>query len=513
MINPKLASDSSFTPVPESVIGQQGFEIRTNRLKWYIPDAGIHNATIDFSDVANVAARRVAMAYLADRLESVSGRTVIGESKAIFPLLRVVRPNLSSDELRVALKSIFSHHICQLRARQKLYQAFRPRDFYVWGAAYIPEYFDTDWGYYLENLKIPGGPKGEAVRSESETDGPLHPVLEVKPLWRNLEADHGMLLEHFQERAAVALSLHFGPNPRCLAYLNKDDLIDLTPEGPQRTYVINLPRIKKGQRHPRDDLRTEPCPEHVAKHILALAAISTRREPTWTHGGTTYLLEPRLFTSPELNPSAVNSGLGTEAYNFTALGIARLLRAFVRRKYVISKVTNRLLNLTPRRLRYTFATALVRQGISKRGLARALDHSDTQHVQVYFELGESMVDELDKAMGGGYADLTDYFTGEIVVTDADWSGSEHANKIDLIDEGESVDLGKCGSDRLCYLHPPYSCYLCPKFRPYKYAQHEAILNHFRTLKTNDMKRYGGNAAQYDEIIIAIQEVIYKCKAA
>ncbi|MDH8356919.1 site-specific integrase, partial [Klebsiella pneumoniae] len=69
-----------------------------------------------------------------------------------------------------------------------------------------------------------------------------------------------------------------------------------------------------------------------------------------------------------------------EAYNMLSTGIANLLKAFIKRHSIISPLTGELLHVTPRRLRYTLATGLAAEGISKRELARILDHTDTQHV-------------------------------------------------------------------------------------------------------------------------------------
>lgn len=58
-------------------------------------------------------------------------------------------------------------------------------------------------------------------------------------------------------------------------------------------------------------------------------------------------------------------------------GIANLVKAFIKRHNIISPLTGELLHVTPRRLRYTLATGLAAEGISKRELARILDHTDT----------------------------------------------------------------------------------------------------------------------------------------
>jgi hypothetical protein len=81
----------------------------------------------------------------------------------------------------------------------------------------------------------------------------------------------------------------------------------------------------------------------------------------------------------------VGGPLAEYAYHHIASGITDLIAKCAQRLKVISPRTKEPLLLTTRRLRYTFASKMVRQGTTARDLAELLDHTDTQHVQAYTE--------------------------------------------------------------------------------------------------------------------------------
>ncbi len=67
------------------------------------------------------------------------------------------------------------------------------------------------------------------------------------------------------------------------------------------------------------------------------------------------------------------------ALHYSAGQITTLIADCVKRLGVVSPRTGEPLKVTTRRLRYTFATKMVRQGIAPRDLAELLDHTDTQN--------------------------------------------------------------------------------------------------------------------------------------
>ncbi|MDR8469758.1 phage integrase family protein, partial [Acinetobacter baumannii] len=105
--------------------------------------------------------------------------------------------------------------------------------------------------------------------------------------------------------------------------------------------------------------------------------------------------DERDFSKPEHRPLLIRKNRNSVAvlsqdaeniFNMTSGDVFRLITAFVKRHNIISPLTGMLMHVTPRRLRYTLATGLAAEGISRRELARILDHTDTQHVGVYFDV-------------------------------------------------------------------------------------------------------------------------------
>ena len=116
-----------------------------------------------------------------------------------------------------------------------------------------------------------------------------------------------------------------------------------------------------------------------------------------------------IFINLKGNGAALASQDFENAYNVTSTDITALLKGFVARHNIISPVTNSLLQINTRRLRYTLAVGLAAEGISKKELARILDHTDTQHVLVYFEMAGNIVEHLDKAAAKGLSRYLQFF--------------------------------------------------------------------------------------------------------
>jgi hypothetical protein len=201
----------------------------------------------------------------------------------------------------------------------------------------------------------------------------------------------------------------------------------------------------------------------------------------------------------------------------TSEGITGCLKSFVKRHKIISPLTNEILNITVRRLRYTLGTALAAEGISKKELARILDHTDTQHVQVYFELAGSIVEHLDKAAAKGFSQYLKLFRGQIIDSDSEAINLNSNNKqLLFIDESaptELTNIGVCGKESICHLDPPFSCYLCEKFQPYSFANHEHVLDCLLQGRKTRLEKYESSrlSIQLDDVIFAVAQVVEECR--
>ena len=197
--------------------------------------------------------------------------------------------------------------------------------------------------------------------------------------------------------------------------------------------------------------------------------------------------------------------------------ITYLIKSFVKRHNIISPLTKELMHVTTRRLRYTLATGLAAEGISKAALARILDHTDTQHVQVYFELAGKIVIQLDKAIAKGFSQYLSYFSGHIIDSSEEATNGDNPEKY-LVFKGDKIedeieDIGVCGESSICHLDPPFSCYLCPKFQPYRHADHEHVLESLLNSRNERLEKYENArlGIQLDEVIFAVAQVAKACE--
>ncbi len=147
-------------------------------------------------------------------------------------------------------------------------------------------------------------------------------------------------------------------------------------------------------------------------------------------------------------------------------------------------------------------------------LADLLDHSDLQNVIVY-DAGTSMAKHLDEALAVSLGPLVNRFMGRVVARESQAFNGGGRIKADTM--GRIKNIGTCGSTSLCTLFPPFSCYLCPVFQPWRNAPHREVLADL--IKQRDARvQVSGRvddriAKQYDEIILAVGQVVAQCEGA
>jgi len=148
-------------------------------------------------------------------------------------------------------------------------------------------------------------------------------------------------------------------------------------------------------------------------------------------------------------------------------------------------------------------------------LAEALDHTDIQHVRVYFDAQSSVVERLDVAAAKEIAPKLALFTGKLV-PDENGCHKKHILIVpELIKPDKTIEhLGQCGKNEFCTLYPPYSCYLCSRFEPFidSLPIHTMVLDHLlerRERLLSDSFSSSRIAVQLDEIIYACAHLIVK----
>jgi integrase len=391
--------DLGLSPLPSKVFDRKGDPINVSGYVWRFNTEHTHRAF----NWANLGKMHPCFEYALKRygiycIENKSALEAHNQIKEVAFCLRCSRSweelwqAEDIEELENGLVVVTGEIIQHLRDQKRIYRFHRFREFYRFCTDFMPELgFDPEYMIRLDMVFVGGNPKGEAVRREDDEQGPLSRK-EVEAVRQALESTASKKRQHVEQNAAVALSLAFGRNPANLVLLREEDLKNVLEEHPELPpqLILSIPRIKKrGQIRNRHLFRNEYLEPELAAYVSDLIN-SNRKIDT---GG----LPRPIFM--RLNPSRLRLGSPTEQYAFhqDSSFIAHLLAGFVARHNIVSDRTNKLLKLSPRRLRYTFACEMVRQGVSPKALAKMLDHSDVQNVQVYFDLRNDIVGLLDKA--------------------------------------------------------------------------------------------------------------------
>lgn len=456
--------------------------------QWRLNSAQSHHTMLNWNglegcDEDAVGALRIHIVRL---IETASTSHTANTFKEIGGFLKRLRdsPDAPSQNVTLAaLMWILEHH----RTKRVGHKFHLIRQWYIASADRMLEGFDDEVVYALGDLRIEGNTKGEAVLSADPNQGPLN-EFEEEALRSALIRDDGPI----DERAAMWLAFAFGTNPANLALLREEDFKayhfgDAAPS----EYFLNIPRIKKRQ-PARTAFKTRFVDGRLAKIVEALIERNKIEAPDDT-------VRP-LFRTPFARRMLVGGPLADYAHHHTASGITALIAECAGRLAVLSPRTGVPLVLTTRRLRYTFASKMVRQGVSARDLAELLDHTDTQHVQVYYKADSRFVERLDATVAVHLGPTIKAFMGEVVM--------RPKLTIDLIPFRELPALGACGASFSCGLSAPKNCYTCTEFSAFDDGAHEAVLE---SLVTERNELLAANheriAEQLDRTILAVGEVV------
>lgn len=238
-------------------------------------------------------------------------------------------------------------------------------------------HFSEEVAFELDQKVVGGNQKGHAVLSLDPGEGPLND-LEITALLNALRAAGQSNIITLAELAALWLCVAFGSNPLQLALLRESDVSVIEEDG-RRFIQVNVPRVKKRTEAPRREFRLRKLNQEIGKVVLDLLDENSRRREGRREWDPTH--PAPLFVRDTPRPDAAGP-LSEYARHLYSSELTALVRSAVTRLRVTSPRTGRPLEVTPRRLRYTYATRLVREGVSKRELADLLDHTDLQNVRV-----------------------------------------------------------------------------------------------------------------------------------
>lgn len=362
------------------------------------------------------------------------------------------------------------------------------------GYLYVRESYDC-----LEEMRIPGNPKGEAVRTRDPIRGAFS-RLEHENLVNALNTafSRGELeIGHYFQSW---IFLGFGIRPGQMAALKLKDLKVKTSEEGLRSFSLNIPSGKKNS--PRETSRERPLTHALGTHLHAYVG---RLLQIFADD-----LEAPLFPDYVIRDSAIGF-----KNHYLADTLSRELREALHALGVWSERTNAPLKINCIRFRRTFATRMREGGASILEIAELLDHADDQNAGVYGESSPELVERIDKATAFLVGPLAKAFKGTLI-SSWDDEGAKNFDDVRDLDVNGDDRVGKCSHDSSCGFMRPRACYTCPvnAFRPWRDGPHEEILE--KTLKARDKLLDSADpkiAAGYDKSVFAMAQVVQMCAEA
>lgn len=394
------------------------------------------------------------------------------------------------------------------------------RRWYGWCVDMGFDAFDSDVAFDLEQVRIGGNNTGDAVLSNDPDEGPLRDeeftalTIRLRDAYERLErGDQEAPLDRFT-LAVAWLFIALGSNPKALILLDEEDLQKEIGDDGTVMYWLRVPRIKKRDEKERDQYKLRKLTPEVGLLLEELIADNARKRSQSPVANNDHFARP-ILRRDTMRTDLLGSSFEQDAYRCDSAGLRLTLLRVVVSLGLKSHVTGRDLKLTPRRMRYTFATRLVQEGASPLELAEALDHTTTNYVMVYFDARSDAVRRLDKALALRLGPIAQAFLGVIVRQREEAErGGDPASLIFRVNSERRArePIGNCGSFGFCGLYAPIACYTCSFFRPWLDGAHEQVLDDLLALRAHRIERNKDlRLIQiHDETILAIGDVIARC---
>jgi integrase len=497
--------------VPDLVVTREGITIRTSDSVWRIN----LNDSVNWGLVSSLPNQLLLpiRAYICHVLVSKSGstaRVVFGRIARLIS--KIDRSKLESEVgerigagLFYLLKQSLENDP-ETGESTTLDTLSEFRRWYLWCVDCEFPGFDEESALELSDKVIGGSPQGLFVLQCDPEFGPLTFAEDTRleaALSRANDCPEESATNWLQASVAVMLSKAFGLYAGHLQLLNEADLVrELMSDGGE-TYWLKVPRLKKRGSRGRVGTRRRRLTPRMARAIKELidrnANVSPRTAATEASGDS----RP-MFTRATDRRGLAGTGLEADARRWGKNDFGMAMSEFCSSSGIEFRIS-------PRRLRYSFATRLVEEGCSPMELADALDHTDLQHVMVYFNSRGRVVRQLDEALAIRLAPLANAFLGRVIPGAREATrANDPASTIRFgVDSGSHPDVGSCGTVQGCGLNVPLACYTCARFEPWVDAPHQEVL---ATLVSRRRRRHLAGLDEklvqvHDATILAVAEVI------
>lgn len=502
--------------IPEELVSRDGTPIRTADDTWIVE----LNVSLHWGGISELPEqiRLPIKSYICDALQRYSARTTktifwrlkllerIGKDK----LERLVREDIGIN-LFFAFKAALDNdpNVSQDSTKGHL-STFRR--WYVWCSdAEIPG-FNDEVALELGERTIGGGTKGKLVLSNDPDLGPLGFVDDTRiesAIARDCSDLEKLSPADLRALVVVMLSKSFGLYAAHLQLLDEADVESEMLSDGSEIHWIETPRLKKRGSRAQVGTRRRRLSTRLAEAIDLLKR--------WNSAGVVVdwpsevASQRPLFFRANSREKYLNSPIAKDAHRWRLTDFLNATGRFCQRHALNFRIT-------PRRLRYTFASRLVDEGCSPLELADALDHTDLQHVMVYFNSRGRIVRQLDEAMAARLAPIAMAFIGRPI------SGAHEASRagdpasvirFKASNTHDSGEIGSCGSFTHCGLNAPLACYTCMRFEPWLDSPHDVVLSELlRDRRRREEAGLDEKMIQiHDPTILAVSEVIRRCDAS
>lgn len=382
------------------------------------------------------------------------------------------------------------------------------RRWYIWCSDVELPGFKEEVALELEGRTIGGSAKGVLVLSNDPDLGPLGFVEDTRLESAIAQdcAELARLSTHdLQALAVVMLSKSFGLYSAHLQLLDEMDQWTEHLSDESELQWLDTPRLKKRGTRAKVGSRKRKISARLAECIELLKVRNASQIERCIQIDATTNRRP-LFVRKSGRDEIAGTKFAGDAYRWSLQDFVRATSAFCERHDLGFR-------LTPRRLRYTFATRLVDEGCSPLELADALDHTDLQNVMVYFNSRGTIVRQLDEAMAIKLAPLAMAFIGHPVAGVKEATRGDDPSSVIRFKapNKDSADVGSCGSFRHCGLNAPLACYTCMRFEPWLDAPHEVVLSELvKGRRRREEKGLDEKMIQiHDKTILAVADVVRK----
>ena len=386
----------------------------------------------------------------------------------------------------------------------------------------------NEWGYpgvgnevaeYLDEQTLKGMVKGKAVRKACPYSGPLTQI-ELGALlnWAANSFVFGAIdLTQYAYFLTVAFT---GRRAVQIRSLRAKDLIHRV-DAKGHDYIVKFPRVKQRGVGFREAFRSlsvnedlylvlknqaEASQSYVEKHLGKNLAPEVRGEIPL------FLDEARVCELQDIDHLVTCLEKTPDYLHMTLKDSMKVLRDVAVRNTARSERTGEFINFTSRRFRYTKGTNLAKRGITGVVLAMALDHSDTQNIDVYTANTEEMAERIDEIMSPVLAPLAQAFAGKLIASERDALRANDPHS--RVRNEKSNIVGNCGTHAFC-ASGFRACYTCLNFQAWRDAPHEEVLEELLVeRKRQEDWGVSPNVIQStDLLVLAVQQVILMCNQA